>query len=151
MIKKRFLFLKPGSSLTFGNINLGESRGISFHLVIEGQNLYNQKIKMPVDNFTTKFRVTVSGTFLSFDENNVKKLLLAGSKIPDESLHIVDSLKIYGKTLPNESEIVLYFPFAKLISASEVSLGGKQESALSVEFEVIYDESLSGLGSITIT
>lgn len=148
-----YLFLRPGSYIKWGSIDLGETQdGIRISFNYSTKPLYNQKICVPVDFQLENIVIKVSTRVMSLFFNNIKDLCYTNDNgyFPIVNSLPTYQLQIYGKLLGSSFKYLDIVFFRTVVeSIGEISLRKNEESPLEVTWHCLYDNSMQSVGKFT--
>jgi hypothetical protein len=143
------LFLKPGSTLLWDNVEVGYTRdGIIFEFSIETEKLKNQRLKVPHRVVLKDYSVVCRTKILTTDSQNLKDILLADNSgnFPDFYYYVAYPLEAKGLTIPSEKQLTIYIYKAVLTKLATITLSKREESLYEVEWTAIWDEEHNAIG-----
>jgi len=141
-----YLFLEPGSYLTVGGADLGESQdGIKIAFQMNEIPLYNQKLGAPYNVRIDTVSARVSSRIITLDSSSINTILgLSSNKFPGSSFSVpgLYQLIVSGKYIgaSTSSDIItITFYQASVVRIGDLELKRTQESGIEVEFLCMYD------------
>jgi len=148
------LFLKPGSTLIWGNTDVGYTRdGIIFEFSIETEKLKNQRLKVPHRIVLKDYSVICRTKILTTNRGNLLVILLANNAgyFPNFSNYVPYPLEAYGLTFPSGKELTIHIYKAVLTKLATITLNRKEENLLEVEWTALWDDEHNAVGYFTLT
>ena len=133
MIKQNIVFLKPGATVKFNNVDFGYTFGIAFEPENEVVNLKNQRYKGFVDSKLVSIGGQVKVDALEISAANYALLPLTNSASLTKAVLIV-----YGKRMDGKF-ITLTMNNACVENIGEIKFNKSENMILSITFRCLLD------------